>query len=95
MREFSVGDAILAGFRLIGREPLAFLAWTLVYAVVGIAPQFLGLTTTFDVMKAAGAGGTPQAMAEAMAPLQLNYRLTPLGVNKENKYVSGMVMISK
>ena len=27
--------------------------------------------------------------------LKLNYRLTPLGVYKENKYVSRVVMISK
>jgi len=26
---------------------------------------------------------------------KLNYRLTPLGVYKESKYVSGVVMISK
>ena len=27
MREWSMGDAIMAGFRLVAREPVAFLAW--------------------------------------------------------------------
>lgn len=39
MRDFSAGAAIGAGFRLIAREPLAFLAWTVVLLATGILPQ--------------------------------------------------------
>lgn len=40
MATFSVSEAAGAGFRLIGRRPLAIAAWGLVYLVVGVAPQF-------------------------------------------------------
>jgi len=39
MGDFSADRAITAGFRLIGREPLAFLAWVVAYLAVGVAPQ--------------------------------------------------------
>jgi hypothetical protein len=39
MGSVSTGAAIGAGFRLIGREPLAFLVWALVYVVIGVLPQ--------------------------------------------------------
>lgn len=77
MREVSVGGAISAGFRLVRREPLAFLAWALVYGLVGILPQFLGMATSFNAMSTLGAAGTPAAMADAMAPLQ---RLQPITI---------------
>jgi hypothetical protein len=37
--DFSGTRAFGAGFRLIGREPVAFLAWALVYLLVGLLPQ--------------------------------------------------------
>jgi len=39
MGEFSADRAITAGFRLIGREPAAFLVWIVAYLVIGVAPQ--------------------------------------------------------
>jgi hypothetical protein len=78
MREVSVGGAIEAGFRLIAREPLAFLAWAAVYGVVGIAPQMFGLATSFNALSAVSASGsTPAALTEAMAPMQ---QLQPLTI---------------
>jgi hypothetical protein len=39
MGDFSAGAAIGAGFRLIGRQPLAFLVWAAAYLLVGVLPQ--------------------------------------------------------
>ncbi|HEX5265001.1 MAG TPA: hypothetical protein VFW13_15830 [Phenylobacterium sp.] len=39
MGDFSTGSAIGAGFRLLAREPLAFLAWALAYLLIGVLPQ--------------------------------------------------------
>jgi hypothetical protein len=39
MGDFSADRAIGAGFKLIGRAPLAFLAWVVTYLVVGVLPQ--------------------------------------------------------
>ncbi len=39
MGDFSGTGAIGAGFRLIGREPLAFLAWILSFLLLGVLPQ--------------------------------------------------------
>ncbi len=77
MREFSVAEAITAGFRLIAREPLAFLAWAVVYGVVGLLPQFAGMAMGFDAMSALGSAATPEAMAQAMGPMQ---RLQPISI---------------
>jgi hypothetical protein len=38
MGDFSVGDAIGSGFRLVGRAPLAVLAWAAVYLALVLAP---------------------------------------------------------
>lgn len=71
MREVSIGAAITAGFRLIGREPLAFLAWALFYAIVGLGPQFAGMAMGFDTLATVGASGrTPEALASTMNRMQ-------------------------
>ncbi|WP_293677703.1 hypothetical protein [uncultured Phenylobacterium sp.] len=72
MREFSIGDAITAGVRLVAREPLAFLAWALVYGLVGLTPQFVGMAMGFDAMSTlrSGAAADPEALTQAMAPMQ-------------------------
>jgi len=78
MREVSVGGAIAAGFRLIAREPLAFLVWTALYGVVGIAPQMLGWAASLNTLSAMRAGAVaPAALAEAMGPMQ---QLQPLTI---------------
>ena len=71
MREVSVGGAVAAGFRLIAREPLAFLVWAALYGVVGIAPQMLGWAASLNTLSAVQAGAAaPTALAEAMGPMQ-------------------------
>ena len=40
MSNFSAGDAIGAGFRLVAREPLAVLAWAAAYLLLGVLPQY-------------------------------------------------------
>ena len=78
MREVSIGGAIAAGFRLIAREPLAFLAWAALYGVIGIAPQVLGWAASFNAMSAVPAGTVaPGALADALAPMQ---RFQPLTI---------------
>jgi len=79
MRDFSAGAAIMSGFRLIGREPLAFLAWALVYGIVGLAPQgliaYLSFTAIGDLSQLAtpSPGELPEsfARAQALQPLSL------------------------
>lgn len=40
MSDFSATDAIGAGFRVVARAPLALLAWTAVYFVLGVLPIY-------------------------------------------------------
>jgi hypothetical protein len=79
MDKFTVGDSIMAGFRLIRREPLAFLAWSVVYGVVGLAPQFFGMMMGFEAMTTlrSAAASNPEAITQAMAPIQ---RLQPISL---------------
>jgi hypothetical protein len=66
MRTISVGQAVGAGFRLIGREPLAFLAWWAVFLVIGIVPQGLAVAPALAMFKAIAAGanvGSPEILA--------------------------------
>jgi len=67
-----MGDAIMAGFRLIAREPRAFLAWTLVYAVTGLGPQALSMVLNVNTFAAASSGQQPDpaALSQAMGSLQ-------------------------
>ena len=39
MGDFSTGSAIGAAFRLVAREPVAFLVWALAYLIIGVLPQ--------------------------------------------------------
>lgn len=41
MADFSGREAMASGFKLMGREPLAILAWTVIFVILGLAPQFL------------------------------------------------------
>lgn len=50
MGDFSASDAITAGFRLIGRNPLAVLWWALAYVVIGVLPQWLVLWSALPDM---------------------------------------------
>jgi len=50
MNGFSAGAAIGAGFRLIGREPLAFLAWALALLLVGVLPTFWAFSQIFGMV---------------------------------------------
>jgi hypothetical protein len=72
MREVDIGGAIASGFKLIGREPLAFLAWAVVYAVVGLAPQLLITGSTFNALSALDPAKAqdPAAMQALMGPMQ-------------------------
>jgi len=69
MRSFSGTQAITAGFRLIGREPLAFLAWTVTYIVVCLLPQYAMMSIVLpawtQAMQEIGAAG---AHSGAVAP---------------------------
>jgi hypothetical protein len=49
MQNISVGAAIGEGFRLIRREPLALLAWSLVYFVFGVLPSIWLLTQMIPI----------------------------------------------
>lgn len=71
MKDFSASAAIMAGFRLIQREPLAFLAWAVLYAVLGLGPQLGTMSQSLAMMASMGAGAAdPQALAAEAAPLQ-------------------------
>lgn len=63
-----MGGAISAGFRLIRREPVAFVVWTALYAVIGVIPQ---LVVARGVLGAAAARD-PAALqrVQALQPLQ-------------------------
>ena len=66
MGEISGREALFAGFRLIAREPAAFLAWCVVCFLLGIAPQALSLGPTLQMMGAMAAGGgvsSPEVLA--------------------------------
>jgi len=79
MRTISVGKAIGAGFRLIARDPTAFLAWCGVYFLIGVLPQGLALGPAFAMMRELAAGATPtspevlQIQAQAMRYQPLSY----------------------
>jgi hypothetical protein len=53
MGEFSYGQAIGAGFRLIGRHPLALLAWSAVYLIFLILPALAFVSYAFPLIIAA------------------------------------------
>ncbi|WP_372786073.1 hypothetical protein [Phenylobacterium sp.] len=85
MGDFSAGAAIGAGFRLIGRHPLAFLAWSAAYLVLGVLPQ-IGVmalilpewTRLMQEVTAAGASHSPMSTAEMMRAQGGMMQLQPL-----------------
>jgi hypothetical protein len=85
MGDFSADRAIGAGFRLIGREPLAFLAWCLTYLVLGVGPQ-IGFVAAIlpewsrmaqEIASTAGAQ-TPMSSAEMFRAQAGMMQLQPL-----------------
>lgn len=62
MDRLAVGEAILAGFRLVSREPLVFAGW--------IAVDFLVSMLTSVLLQASGAAANPAAAA-GLAPVFL------------------------
>lgn len=64
MHKISVGEAIAAGFRLIGREPLAFGAWCVVVFVLYGLPQLL-VWSSFGPAFAAAATDADAEAAQA------------------------------
>jgi len=77
MQKISGREALFAGFRLIGREPVAFLAWCVVTFALGIVPQVTSLGASLQVL-AAMAGGGDALSAEAMAAQQQVMAVQPL-----------------
>jgi hypothetical protein len=57
MDRISIGQAVSAGFRLIGRDPVAFAAWCAAYFVVGSLPTLLAWPEVANLYKALGSGG--------------------------------------
>jgi hypothetical protein len=95
MRDFSAGEAIGAGFRLIGREPIAVLAWTAIYFLIGFLPQMAVFAAfmpdmaamTHDSMAAAARGEA--ASAGEMMRMQLKMmQLQPIS------WLSGLVSLA-
>jgi hypothetical protein len=72
MQNFSASRAIGAGFRLIGREPLAVLVWTAAYFLIGILPQLLIFSAILPdwagLMREASASS---ARGETLAPADM------------------------
>ena len=56
VNSISVGEAVSAGFKVIGRAPLAFAAWCGVVFVVYGLPQFLMFSSLGPVFEAAARG---------------------------------------
>lgn len=52
MKGFSATDAIGSGFRLIRREPVALLVWSLAYLVLGVLPSMAAMASLLPDMVA-------------------------------------------
>ncbi len=82
MATISVRTALGAGFRLIRREPLAFLAWCVAYFFVGVLPQLVMLDALIPFMEAfrasSGDASDPAVVAavERMGHYYLLYGLS-------------------
>jgi hypothetical protein len=75
MDDFSYGQAIGAGFRVIGRRPLAVLTWAAVYLVLVVAPAVAMLAVLppkmLGAMRDMGAHTGPPTAAQLMAALSV------------------------
>ena len=68
-QKISVGEALGAGFRLIGREPLAFAAWCAAYLAVSAVSMFVNWDATSAYYDALAAGNGAATMpAGAFGP---------------------------
>jgi hypothetical protein len=73
MGTISVRAALGAGFRLIARQPLAFLAWCAAYFLVGVLPQLVMLDALIPFMAAfMAAGGDPASPAVVAAEARMS-----------------------
>lgn len=70
---FSINHTATAGFRLIGKRPVSFVVWTLVWLVLGMGPLALTMVTLmpkmFEFMRGAdGLGSDPShALSRVLA----------------------------
>src|SRR5687768_15858637 len=73
MTEFSITQALGAGFRLIGRKPLAVLAWGFLHALIVWVPLLLLMAAFMPSLMSASEGGAynPAALAgiNALQPI--------------------------
>lgn len=71
MSAISIGQALGAGFRLIGREPQAFAVWCGCYFVMALIPSLLGWEQTRAIYASFGdaSGDARASMAAAQAQL--------------------------
>lgn len=67
MGRISIGEAIVAGFALIRREPATFLVWCAGYFLVSAVPQALVWPQVTEVYRSIGSD--PQAMLAAQSQL--------------------------
>lgn len=88
MGAISARAAIGAGFRLIAREPLAFLAWCAAYFFVGVLPQLVMADTLIPFVAAFSAAGGDPNNAALIAAEQRMSRYTALS------YLSSFVTVT-
>ena len=69
MAGFRGDRAVASGFRLIGREPLAVLAWAAVYLALGILPQAAIWPKMAQLMRTSGGEMDPRVLAELNAAM--------------------------
>jgi len=78
MIKISGREALFAGFRLIRREPVAFLVWCVVCFALGVAPQLLALSSMMEALVAMSTAGGDAFGPEMMAAQQKMMRFAPL-----------------
>lgn len=85
MGDFSIGNAIGAGFRLIGRHPLAVLAWMATYLVIGVLPHLAVMAMILpewmrmtQEIASSSIGRDPMGTAEMMRAQMGMMQLQPL-----------------
>jgi hypothetical protein len=94
MGTISVRTALGAGFRLIRREPLAFLAWCVAYFFVGVLPQLVMLDALIPFMeafRASGGDASDPAVLAAVERMGHYYLLYGLSVFVSATVIPGAV----
>lgn len=85
MNDISISQSLWAGFRLVGRQPVAFALWVLLYLVVVMGPvmAIFSMMTPFfsEVMSAANSGATPDPTKffQSMMQMQILQLVATLG----------------